>query len=420
MRPLIWIVSALLIATAAWLGADAWRDWRAARAAAGIEQFLTRHWSDPLPAQGDPPKGFSPLEASLAPQDCGACHTAQYADWRTSLHAHAIGPSILWQLALMNQAEANRCLRCHAPLAEQKALMALDQGWPNRPRGAPPPHVPPDLHRQGLVCAACHVRAHERFGPPRQGPAPAGAPSHGGFITSAAFEDSRFCATCHQFAPDGRRVNGKLLENTYEEWRASPAARAGRNCQSCHMPGRRHLWRGIHDPETVGQSLRRELTVTRLDNATARAVARLRPREVGHYFPTYAVPKLYVTLHLQCATCADRELARHTIGRTLDVDLTRELADTRLPPDGELVLNADFPVPPGNTRVELRVEVAPGEHYERMFQHWLEERRAGGLAPQVAAPLREALQQARATRYHLEALTVPLLRQPGTQRTLAN
>ena len=73
---------------------------------------------------------------------------------------------------------------------------------------------------------------------------------HGGFTVSKAFEDSRFCAHCHQFPDDGPRIAGKLQEDTYQQWLASDYARqdAGKQtCQSCHMPDRKHLWRGIHD-----------------------------------------------------------------------------------------------------------------------------------------------------------------------------
>ncbi len=31
--------------------------------------------------------------------------------------------------------------------------------------------------------------------------------------------------SCHQFGADGYALNGKLLENTYEEWKASPGLR---------------------------------------------------------------------------------------------------------------------------------------------------------------------------------------------------
>jgi len=94
-----------------------------------VELFLANHWAEPIPPQGPPPNGFSVLEASLSPQACGQCHAQQYEAWRTSLHSRTVGPGLLWQLALMDQAQANRCFRCHAPLAEQKALLAIEHGW---------------------------------------------------------------------------------------------------------------------------------------------------------------------------------------------------------------------------------------------------------------------------------------------------
>ena len=99
---------------------------------------------------------------------------------------------------------------------------------------------------QGVVCASCHVRGHQRFGPPRRdgtvaSRAPRESLPHNGLTRTTAFLRSEFCASCHQFAPNGLALNGKLLENTFEEWRASPAARRGQQCQDCHMPDRRHL-----------------------------------------------------------------------------------------------------------------------------------------------------------------------------------
>ncbi len=379
-----------------------------------IEQFLATHWANPLAPQGEPPAHFSELEAALAPEACGQCHAAQYRDWRTSLHSRAIGPGILWQFHVLDQVESNRCLRCHAPLAEQKALVALDRRWPGAPATPPPAYVAPDLHRQGLVCAACHVRRHQRFGPARaEGTASAATPlPHGGFTASAAFADSRFCATCHQFPPTGRRLNDKLLENSYEEWRGSRAAQEGRNCQSCHMPDRRHLWRGIHDREMVQRGLARQLVVTRVDGARGHARATLRSVDIGHYFPTYVVAKVYVTLHLRRQGSVLAELAHRVIGRTADVDLAQELADTRIPPGGEVGLDADIELVSGEPlEVELRIEVAPAEHYERMFQTMLE--RNLKLDAPGHALLREALRQARAKRYRLDSIVVTVPSRPG-------
>src|SRR5262245_17712787 len=72
-----------------------------AAGAESVTEFVRRHWATPLRPQGPPPKGWSALEASLEPKDCGTCHPVQYGDWRTSLHAASMGPGVAGQLAEM-------------------------------------------------------------------------------------------------------------------------------------------------------------------------------------------------------------------------------------------------------------------------------------------------------------------------------
>lgn len=373
-----------------------------------VHFFLSQHWKDPLSPQGDPPAGFSANEASLAPEACGQCHVRQYRDWRQSLHSHTMGPGIRWQFTLMSQADANKCLRCHAPLAEQKALVARERGW-NAPASAPPAYVPDNLHTSGLICAGCHVRGHVRFGPPAK-PGRAAATTqalpHAGFVANAAFTDSRFCANCHQFNENGPRLNGKLLENTYAEWRASPAARAGRTCQSCHMPDRRHLWRGIHDPDMTRAALSVKLDITPGHDGRMQAQATIRNTGAGHHFPTYLVPQVVFTLELVSAEATRTPLASSVIGRQADVYLTQELADTRIAADAAHRLTARFVPPGGGGTIELRMHVAPGEHYERVFDSMLS--RAASLPRATVILLREAAAQTRAHRYDAVLARAPL------------
>jgi len=58
----------VLLAALATLGATG------AVGADAIQEFLRRHWRQPLAPQGPPPARFSPLEASLQPESCGTCH----------------------------------------------------------------------------------------------------------------------------------------------------------------------------------------------------------------------------------------------------------------------------------------------------------------------------------------------------------
>jgi hypothetical protein len=366
-----------------------------------VESFLERHWAEPLPPQGAPPKTFSPLEASLQPESCAQCHAEQYAGWKTSLHSRTMGPGLRWQLMLMDQDQGNRCLRCHAPLAEQKALVALELGWPNAPKQPPPEYVGAHLDHRGLVCAACHVRGHERFGPPPRGGQAEGVP-HGGFTVSRAFEDSRFCAHCHQFPDDGPRVGGKLQEDTYQQWLASPYAGEGpgrKTCQQCHMPERQHLWRGIHDPDMTRKAVEVTLALEPVAGGYE-ALARVRNQGAGHHFPTYMVPKVELAFYRHDADGKTQELGRHVIGWQVDTAITREIADTRIPAGETREFRQRVVAPAGDGwRVELVMRVLPGEHYERIYRESLS--RAGQFPPAAVPVLRQALAQVEAAHYEL-------------------
>ncbi|MFO1218345.1 MAG: hypothetical protein U1E89_08255 [Burkholderiaceae bacterium] len=367
---------------------------------AALERFVDAHWADPLPPQGAPPPSFSALEASLSPQACGQCHPAQWRDWQTSLHSRSVGPGLTWQLHLLDQGRANRCLRCHAPLAEQKALLAREHGWPAQPAGPPPAYVEATLAHQGLVCAACHVRGHRRYGPPAR--TRADASSHDGFVATDGFSDSRFCAACHQFQNDGPRVAGKLHEDTYAQWQASGMA-GGQSCQSCHMPDRRHLWRGIHDAEMTRRAIDVQLTVEAVAPGRFEARATVRNIGAGHHFPTYMVPKVELQFVRVERDGRTTELGRQVIGWSVDTAITREIEDTRIPAgqSRRFVQRFDAPAAAGWS-VELRISVHPGEHYERTFRDSLA--RAQRL-PAAARPLlEEALRRVQATRYELMRL----------------
>jgi hypothetical protein len=387
---------------AAVVGADAQTD--------GVEEFLRRHWATPLPPQGPPPARFTPLEASLAPEACGTCHPAQYADWRTSLHARAMGPGVSGQLVEMlrsDPASALDCLRCHAPLAEQAPLLREGQGF------RPNPAFQPDLLPQGLVCAGCHVRGHDRFGPPkRDGSLTSAVPReelpHRGATRTPAFAASEFCRGCHQFGPDGFALNGKLLEDTYNEWRASRFAREGVSCQSCHMPDRRHLWRGIHDPEMVRRGLDVRATLDAVPSRPSRtATVRLVVRNtgVGHAFPTYVTPRVVLRAELLEATGALVPGGRreHVIAREVTLDLSREVFDTRLRPGEAATLVARFPADRPGLRARLSVLVEPDAFYARFFQALLEQGAGRGTSE-----IRRALEAARGSAFTVFRREIPL------------
>lgn len=355
-----------------------------------VQVFLDRHWSRPLAAQGPVPDGFSAQEAELDPDACGRCHVQQFNDWNTSLHAKAMGPGVLGQLLdLAPEAteEHQACLRCHAPLAEQASSLSAALARPRATRG------PARAHEQGLTCAGCHVRQHERFGPARRdGTAArsgkAGLP-HGGWTANAAFEDSRFCAACHQFGEGDYALNGKFLENTYEEWKASRYGREGKSCQSCHMPERRHLWRGVHDEQMMRTSVTVTAAAPVLAGGTVAAGLAIRNTGTGHRFPTYVTPKVIAEIY---QAGADGKmllgtLQQHVIARLVALDLSREIADTRLAPDEEATLKYRAPLQSRAAFLVYRMRVEPDAFYTEFFKSLL----ASGQAVRGRKMIRAAL-----------------------------
>jgi hypothetical protein len=366
-----------------------------------IDEFLARHWAYPILPQGEPPEQFTALEASLDPKSCGECHTSQYQQWRDSLHSHAMGPGILWQLNLGGQKEAMACLRCHAPMTEQLALLSQQQGWSNS-KAAPPEYIPPDLHRNALVCAACHVRAHVRYGPPTLKAINPSEGPHAGFVESAAFEDSRFCATCHQFPEDGPRLNGKLREDSYNQWLASSFAKKGQSCQSCHMPDRKHLWKGIHDEQMTRSALTVSLNAKADDKNGLVISADVENTGAGHSFPTYLVPEVLLNLELVDGDGKVTSLDSYTIAWRADISLNKELFDHRLAPGEKVKLQGTIKQVNSFTRYRLRIAVAPRQHYVRMFEAYLQANEQK-LNAETSNLIRTAIIEAKAANYEFIA-----------------
>jgi Cytochrome c554 and c-prime len=375
-----------------------------------VSEFVRRHWAMPLAPQGPPPRGWSALETSLQPKDCGICHPVQYGDWRTSIHAVSMGPGVAGQLADMivsDPASALECPVCHAPLAEQAPIMRTRAGI------LPNPAHDEGLRAQGVVCGSCHLRRWQRFGPPRRdgslvSPTPRARLPHRGVTRTPAFLGSEFCRDCHQFKPDGFAVNGKLLQNTYEEWKASPFAREGTQCQDCHMPDRRHLWRGIHDEAMVRSGLEVTLEPDGAELVRGRDWAltlTVRNARVGHAFPTYVTPRAILRGELIGADGEPIAASRREaiVGRELEVDLSREFSDTRLLPGQKATLRYAARADAEATGVRLSVIVEPDAFYTRFFETLLAQGAGRGTAQ-----IREALEASRRSPFVLFRRELPI------------
>lgn len=191
---------------------------------------------------------------------CATCHPAQYEQWRVSQHAYAqISPVFNSMQATIlkrtNGTNGDFCIRCHSQIG-----MILDE--PLFIRNA-------DRHpasREGITCIVCH-RVNKAFGkvsgrlPIVEGdilksvygptgdkelkrvlenrdqyrvitsPDQQGRKIHAKVDKFFQLTTPGFCGTCH----DVNLVNGFRLEEAFSDFKTSPAARDGVNCQDCHM-----------------------------------------------------------------------------------------------------------------------------------------------------------------------------------------
>ncbi len=383
--------------------------------------FFEKYWQTPIPLQGPAPASFTHKETSLRPEACGSCHTRQYRDWKESLHSHAMGPGPWGQIIDLIQSspeEAIQCMACHAPLSEQMSIL-LKPGGGNKKRYVNNAHFDPQLQLRGITCAVCHVRQNQRFGPPKvEGDAansyPSGMPNHGGFQATPYFEKAEFCKGCHQFDPESSLlVNGKPLEDTYREWKNSIWGRGGAACQDCHMSNRRHLWKGIHDKEWVKGGIRIEAHLKKAAPRSGNPLelsVQVTNAAVGHKFPTYITPKVFVRAGLldQRGKILPGTSQERIIGRDARFEggEWKEYFDTRISPGQTSEENFRWSRPAAAKKIRAWVEVYPDYFYHVYFYPaYLKDK---NLSPEGRKLIEKALKESGSTSYKLFEEQIPL------------
>ncbi|MDB4987813.1 MAG: cytochrome c family protein [Myxococcaceae bacterium] len=194
-----------------------------------------------------------PLAARLSlaelqdPAVCGGCHTRQYAEWKSSMHAYASIDPVFLAMNQRGQRETDGtlgkfCVQCHAPMAVHNGLTTDGLNLATLP-----------AKMQGVTCYYCHNVSDV-------GPTHANADLtladddimrgsiknavdpgvHGVAYTeqhdSRQMKASFLCGNCH----DVVNQKGFHLERTLSEYRSSvnslESANAGADsCQGCHM-----------------------------------------------------------------------------------------------------------------------------------------------------------------------------------------
>ncbi|PJZ44364.1 cytochrome c554 and C-prime [Leptospira brenneri] len=370
--------------------------------------FLSSHWKHPISEQGLPPSQFPPLEKSLDPKDCATCHKDQFQNWERSLHSKSVSGGFLWQKEILSANEFRSCLNCHSPLPETKSELDLEYHTTTI-LNSKSHNFPNGIGNPSILCASCHIRNQIRFGPPprtnNDKKITSGNIPHNSYVVKNEFESSEFCKSCHESKETGVKLNGKRLMEVYSEWERSPFAKQGIQCQNCHMPDREHSWKGIHDKTFVQKSLLPTWEVKE-KNGEYQIFAELKSIGVGHEFPTYVVPKIYLRFYV---ILNDKRkpllLEESVVGRIVNTNLTEEYADTRIKPKGSHIVRFDYK-PNENSIQEFfwKIEVDPDEQYVRTFQEQLDNR-GNELSKQSLILLRESLAEKKNSLYTLFTLS---------------
>ena len=159
------------------------------------------------------------LRVSSASVACGSCHSAQYAEWRTSsMSRSAASPVFLAMVSRAGDAwgeeAAEQCRSCHSPgHGEDLSVSCVSCHGAVGNRGV----------RDGRLIVDLDVPLSGPFG---VGEADAHVTRKSGFLKSA-----ELCGSCHEVT--GPNI---FIEKTHSEFRDSEIASAGVVCVDCHMP----------------------------------------------------------------------------------------------------------------------------------------------------------------------------------------
>ena len=208
----------------------------------------------------DPHAEVLSKEAYPSASQCAVCHQQIYKEWASSNHAYASISPMFHKFenavnVLTQGTMGSFCVRCHQQVGTQRGE---------------PRHLPlwerSRVSSEGITCITCH-RVQEEYGrvngerhltsgnihQPIYGSLKGsqfdkiiknkdeyklavketdrGAKIHAKVKRFAQISKSEFCVSCHQV-----KVNlGIKLEVVWEQYRDSPAAKAGVTCQDCHM-----------------------------------------------------------------------------------------------------------------------------------------------------------------------------------------
>jgi hypothetical protein len=314
------------------------------------------------------PTGIDGIRA----EDCGECHREIYEEWKTSIHSRSfVDP--FFQAYWKKDKHIWICLNCHTPLVNQQPNLVGAMEVPGRVETAlltPNARFDADLQKEGITCAACHLRDGVIEGPYADSKAPHPTRFNDRFTTT------KICFTCHQVPSDKFQFYNIGPCATFPEFETGPYAKQGFICQDCHMPtvvrrvakdgpvrqARRHLWRGGHDPKMIRAAIDAILTDRTPREKVGREVnytLTFYNAFAGHKVPT-GDPDRYFTIEFEVKDKTGRVLKNqsHTIGRWIIWQpVILEVYDNRLMPLDHRDYNFRYRLPENHKGLTLTARV---------------------------------------------------------------
>ncbi len=329
-----------------------------------------------------PPQAVPTGVGDLSAEACGSCHREIYEEWKTSIHSQAfVDP--FFQAYWKKDQHIWVCLNCHAPLQNQQQIVVTDLrgGRIDRPESHPNPDFDPALQREGITCAVCHVRDGVILGPFDDSVAP--HPTR----YDPRYRSTDICYTCHAVPSDRFQFYNGGPCATFMEYEAGPYKAKGYICQDCHMPevervmaeggpvrkGRRHLWRGGHDPEQLKRAFTAVLAADEPRLAGSQKTTwtlTMTNSGAGHMLPT-GDPDRYFLTEIEVRDRTGRVVASRsdTIRRWIVWwPVIYEYRDTRIPPLASRELTMDYTVPDVDEGLTITARVSYHFMTDRQYQ----------------------------------------------------
>ncbi|KCZ72440.1 Nitrate reductase cytochrome c-type subunit (NapB)/NapC/NirT cytochrome c family, N-terminal region [Candidatus Methanoperedens nitroreducens] len=221
---------------------------------------------------------------------CIDCHQDRYNEWARSMHAIAVSDPVFeaaYIRALKSDPEYRYyCLTCHSPTTIKTNDFNLTKS----------------VSIEGVTCSFCHtVTGIENNSyvfnqsNPMQGPYDDSNTDAHDSAYSPLLTTSEFCAVCHEFS-----INGVPVYETYTEWKESPYAAEGKQCQDCHMETKsgvaakdgpvrekvyQHFWYGGHSGQFLEKAFQIESRVQQIGDKII-VTLNVTNSNVGHMVPS--------------------------------------------------------------------------------------------------------------------------------------